>query len=345
MKAELFALSLEIVDAEDIVHARWPLAEIHLADGAEPALRLKCGHDDAARLVLSDPTARDAFKRACPNLLRVSPPVARSWSKLVLWGSFAVAGLASALFVLVPFAARSIARTIPIETEKRMGAEITRQVIGQLQRQEKKSGDVVCKAAPGRQAVERLMVRLTPQSLDGMVEITVIDLTIVNAFTLPGGQILLFRGLIDLTETPEELAGVLGHEMGHVFYHHVLELALQGAGTAALIGLLVGDVTGGTVIAGLGQTLLQASYGRDAERAADAFAIDQLASAGIDGKGVATLFDRMEKKDPGPRGILALIMSHPLTPERKATARANARPGGAAMSPEDWRAIKRMCET
>lgn len=341
--AELSALSLEIVEANDIVHARWPLDEIHLADGSGPALRLRRGHENPARLELDDPDSLIAIKGACPNIYQSAPSLARNWRPVLLWSSLAIAGFAAILFILLPMTARIISRAIPLETEKRYSAGIAQQIIRLLESENNKNGRLICAAAPGQAAMERLMARLMPLNLGIIVEVTVLDLSVVNAFTLPGGRILLFRGMIELTETPEELAGVLGHELGHAYNRHALELAIKSAGTAALFSLLVGDVTGGAVIAGLGKMLLQTSYGRDAEREADAFALERLAAAGIDGKGVATMFDRMNAKDGASPPIFALFQTHPLTPERSATARANARPGGAAMSPEDWRAIKSMC--
>src|SRR5207302_1800985 len=66
----------------------------------------------------------------------------------------------------------------------------------------------------------------------------------VNAFAVPGGQVVLLRGLVERTRTPEELAGVLAHELQHVIQRHATRLLLQHASTGLVLVAVSGDITG-----------------------------------------------------------------------------------------------------
>ena len=87
-----------------------------------------------------------------------------------------------------------------------------------------------------------------------------------NAFALPGGHIYVFQGLIDRAETPDELAGVIAHEVGHVAHRDGTRSVLEGAGLSLLFGMLLGDFVGGGAVMFAAKTILQTSYsprGRD----------------------------------------------------------------------------------
>jgi Zn-dependent protease with chaperone function len=70
------------------------------------------------------------------------------------------------------------------------------------------------------------------------VRLLVADSPVVNAFAAPGGRIVVFRGLLEKTGRPEELAGVLAHEMQHVVLRHPLEAILRQISLRALAAVL-----------------------------------------------------------------------------------------------------------
>ncbi len=177
-----------------------------------------------------------------------------------------------------------------------------------------------------------------------LVVVRVLDLPIVNAFALPGGQVLLFDGLLDFAEAPAELAGVLAHEIAHVAHRHPIEIWLESAGTAALIGLLVGDVAGGTVLAGLGQLFVDARYTQEAERQADATGAELMMAAGIATQPVADFFDRLAVREGALARDFSMLLTHPPTPERSAAIRALPADGAEAMSEDQWHALRRICD-
>jgi len=165
----------------------------------------------------------------------------------------------------------------------------------------------------------------------------------INALALPGGQILVFRGLLEFAENGDELAGVLAHELGHVILRHPLEVAIKGASVSILASLLVGDITGGAAIAGVAAAFLTAAYGQEAEHDTDALAVTLLNGAGFDSRNVANLFERFGRKAREKEGILSRLSSHPLSRERAQNMRAMAQTGQPAFDANAWQAIRAMC--
>lgn len=117
----------------------------------------------------------------------------------------------------------------------------------------------------------------------------VIDDEIVNAFALPGGRIYVTRGLLAHLDTESELAGVLGHEIGHVTARHSVhaisrEMALTLGMAAGLVLLDAGET--GELVSSLGLGLVFLKFGRDQERQADELGVRYLQRAGLDPHGV-----------------------------------------------------------
>ena len=116
---------------------------------------------------------------------------------------------------------------------------------------------------------------------------TVVDSTEVNAFALPGGYIYITRGLLAYMNTEAELAGVLGHEIGHVTARHAVRQ--YTAATAAQLGMTLGGIfvpgmgsnVAQNVMGVLGQAMLS-GYGRDHELESDSLGAEYLARTGYD---------------------------------------------------------------
>ncbi|MEW5893822.1 MAG: M48 family metallopeptidase [Pseudomonadota bacterium] len=147
----------------------------------------------------------------------------------------------------------------------------------------------------------------------------------VNAFALPGGYVVVFSGLIEQAQSPEEIAGVLAHEVQHVEQRHSLKSLLHGLGWRALLSLALGDFAGG-VWANLADQLGSLKFGRDLEREADRAGLQALQRAGIAPEGMAGFFERMARHDGGR---IALLSSHPAPEERLAALRAAIAAQGA----------------
>ena len=144
----------------------------------------------------------------------------------------------------------------------------------------------------------------------------------VNAFALPGGFIYVNRGLIERMDTERELAGVLGHEIGHVALRHsVDQLEKQNATGVgvAVVCTLTGwcqDAITQTAI-NVGASAYFAKHGRDDEREADSLAVVTVVRAGLDPEGVPALFDvLLRERQRNPGRVEGWFASHPLEERR-----------------------------
>ncbi|KIX11806.1 M48 family metallopeptidase [Dethiosulfatarculus sandiegensis] len=158
-------------------------------------------------------------------------------------------------------------------------------------------------------------------------DFNVVNSSQVNAFALPGGKISITRGLISKMKNEDELASVLGHEIGHVTARHQAQQytnqVLTGLALAGLGAVLAGEEWGqyGVMAAGTAASLLMLSYSRDMERQADALGYEYMTRAGYNPKGQTDTFKIfLNEHKESPSAIQAMLRSHPLTTERINTA-------------------------
>lgn len=177
----------------------------------------------------------------------------------------------------------------------------------------------------------------------------------VNAFALPGGYLGVQLGLVAATESAEELASVLAHELSHVSQRHIARLiGRQQQQTPWILGALIlgalaaranADVANAAVVgsqAVAAQT--QLNFSRDMEREADRVGFGVLTAAGFDGQGFVSMFDKLQQASRlNDDGAFPYLRSHPLTTERMADMRARvpleAGPPVAAGGPAGTRAL------
>jgi len=127
----------------------------------------------------------------------------------------------------------------------------------------------------------------------------------VNAVSLPGGYIFVFSGLADFCESPEELAGVLAHEIGHIEHKHLIKKLLKEFGLAMLTG---GDRTAAGSIARLATGNM---FDRTQEEDADDFALETMKKAKINPQLFGILFSRLEEKYRTDNTLNMLLSTHP----------------------------------
>jgi beta-barrel assembly-enhancing protease len=151
----------------------------------------------------------------------------------------------------------------------------------------------------------------------------IVDARAVNAFAIPGGHIYINRGLIERTENMAELAGVLGHEIGHVVERHGIDQMqrMQRAEMGLILGsILLGQpspaVQAGVQVAG---GLYFARHSREAENEADQRSVEYLSRVGINPEGVPSFFAKLlEEQRRQPSAVEQWFATHPLTTERLA---------------------------
>ena len=339
------ASDLVIRDEGGAMLAAWPVAEVRLLDGPDVAGRLRLARAGGAeRLTILTPGALDELQRHC-SALRKGAYGGPGWRAVVLWSVAASAAVAFLFLVIVPFVAHRAADWVPPRLEAELGRR-TADVVIQLVSRYKTADDrsVECDDPRGRQALDALTAPLfAAANLSVTPQVRAIDAPIVNAAALPGGQILVFKGLIDYTQSPNEFAGVLAHELGHIELGHPTELVIERGATAFLVGLLLGDVFGGSAVVGIAQAALQARYSRAAERAADARGVAILEAAGLDPRPFGDFFRRLASQYGPGGGFGSFLASHPGSAERAALISGLPAHGRPALDDAGWQALKHIC--
>ena len=157
------------------------------------------------------------------------------------------------------------------------------------------------------------------------INIHVAEASELNAFALPGGHIVVFTGLLKSIERPEELAGVLAHEIAHITERHVLRKTIESLGLVLVLQSLFGDTSRLLAVASQGsEFLLQQKFSRDFEREADDVGWRYLVTAKIDPKGMIDFFAKLEKEAQNAGSTqLGLLATHPPTRERIQRLEAN----------------------
>ena len=126
----------------------------------------------------------------------------------------------------------------------------------------------------------------------------VLDSPDVNAFALPGGYIFIYRGLMSYLSSEEELAAVLGHELGHVTARHSVRLASR-AQVLDILSYAVGSRVGSTAgnVANLASGAFLAGYGRDMELQADSLGAEYMAQLGYSAKGMIKTISVLKEQE------------------------------------------------
>ncbi|MFT4024657.1 MAG: M48 family metallopeptidase [Flavihumibacter sp.] len=149
---------------------------------------------------------------------------------------------------------------------------------------------------------------------------TVVNDTVVNAFAVPGGHIVVYKGILQKMQTPEELVALLGHESTHINERHSLRSMLRELTGGMMLSLVFGDLGSiGGAIAGRADMLQGLSYSRRLEEEADTQGMQRMTDNGIDPGGMAMLMDRLQTVEEGQR-LPGFLSTHPLTTDRKAAA-------------------------
>lgn len=300
---------------------------------------------DPARLSLNDPGTIARLRRLCPDLGKrdLHPG---TWARIARRGALAVAAVVLILFVILPRMADTLAELIPIEREIAFGKAVTAQLEQALGAG--REDGLTCEDPAGRAALARMLERLTEgRELQYDLEVRVFDHEMVNAFAAPGGQVVILRGLLDEASGPDAVAAVLAHEIGHVERRDATRQALRAAGSAGILSMVLGDVTGGAFAVFLGEQLIQSSYSREAEARADRFALEMLNAARVDSAGMAEFFDQIGEMEGEGLRLPEYLASHPPSADRAEAARRNAQARGGTepvLGVADWRALKAICD-
>jgi Zn-dependent protease with chaperone function len=331
-----FGSDLEISEGGSVV-AAWPFDDLRAVASSADRLRLKClSARPLARLEVLDPTTQAEIRLRARHL-DTERTTGKQKARIVGWSLAAIVSIAAIAFFGVPLAAERLLPLVPVSFERHLGDMADNQVRTVF-------GGKVCTDPAGNAAFAKLVQTLRQAAhVDAALRTEVLASPIPNAFALRGGKIYLLSGLLQEAHNPDEIAGVIAHEMGHVVHRDQTRLVIESGGMAFLVGLLFGDITGSSAAIFTTRTLFQSSYSREAEANADAFAIDTMHALGRSPAPLGDLLFRITG-DEGGR-MVGILASHPLTEERRELMRREDRPttGPAILSDEEWRALKAAC--
>jgi Zn-dependent protease with chaperone function len=221
---------------------------------------------------------------------------------------FAGAGLVLWLgMVAVGVMVRSIVAKLPPEVERKIGSESLEEVKSEFEFV--KDTNVVAELA----ATARPLLDVMPKGQEW--QFYVIDEEYPNAFALPGGHILITSGLLEMTERPEQLLGVLAHELAHVTEKHGFRKLVASAGPLLVLQVFVSGNNGALAVLGGGSALLVAqSFSQEYEKEADDAGWDYMVKARIDPRGMLEIFRKLqahEAEEGEGIGLPKAFHSHP----------------------------------
>lgn len=325
---------------------RWSYGEIRQTQGFHSGeqVRLEKGGENPEAVVIPDAGFLTDLHRLAPQTTaRFHGPSHRKLRvPLIVLAAVAAIGISAALYLWgIPAAAALIAPHVPVAWEERLGQS----VVENLAPPEKR-----CTDQNGTEMINGIMTRLTtPLTTPHYTfRVVVVNSPVVNAFAAPGGYIVVFRGLLAQTKTPEELAGVLAHEMQHILKQHTTRALLQHASIGLLLTALAGD-TSGAMTKGLesARTIGLLRYSRENEEEADREGMQLLLKAGINPEGMIAFFERLNQKGMEVPTFLKYLSTHPTTEDRierlKSLSGQSLHRSEKLIPNYDWSDIGKIC--
>ncbi|MES0489541.1 MAG: M48 family metallopeptidase [Leptospirales bacterium] len=220
----------------------------------------------------------------------------------------------------------------------------------------------VCEDKKLNKAVDKILQSI-PVGNEYEYSVTILDVDMVNALALPGGRILIFRKLIEVSDTPEELAAVLAHEIGHIEKRHTMQQLVRTAGLHIVISTTIGGfgetlevIETATEIANL---ILILNFSRAFESEADEVALNKLAEAGLDPANFTIFFERMKQleeemyeeaeiEEDSFLNQLTFLSTHPPTKNRISLTRQFAedykgKKWGHIRGIRHWKSLSQQC--
>ncbi|MEM9715039.1 MAG: M48 family metallopeptidase [Pseudomonadota bacterium] len=340
--------ALIITDIDEVIRWSWEdLREMRdQADDQEVVFH----HADnsEARLILYDPELISTIRSKTPKRHRIVVPQGTA-RRLTIWTGAAIGSVVLIVFVIIPSLANILTNFVPVSREVAMGNASMRQIERAFLNDF--GGGGFCVGEGGLEAMDKMAARLTEQ-IESPYDYTirVYDSDMVNAFAVPGGNIVFFNGLIQDADNAEQVGGVLAHEIAHVENRDSLRLLMRSAGSAGILSMLIGDFAGGALALIVTEQLVNASHSQRAENNADVFAVQRLAEAVIPSVPFGDFFDRMNEKygmpDSKTARILSYLSSHPELDVRAQNARdANTVEGSFEpfLTEDEWAALRDIC--
>ena len=331
----------------------WRYQDIRQTQGkyAGEEVRFERGNGICEMLAITDGKILNSLHHIAPDHVTHFHNPARRRQRIlmtILAGIVSIPLLWAAFSWGIPWISGPITTLIPVAWEEELGQSMTAKLAPS---EEQCRDQEIVKSLQTIVATLSRSIESNPYSFT----LHIVDNPTVNALAAPGGHIIIFRGLLKNTQSAEEMAGVLAHEMQHILHHHSLRLMVQQASMGVVVGALSGDASGimtfGLQAAHLLQTL---SYTRDVEEQADEEGVLLLLRSGIDPQGMLDFFqtinakvEKKEKKTTHP--ITQYLATHPSTEERiqqiQTFIPSTFTPTTSLLPKTNWKKIRKRCRT
>ena len=315
---------------------RWRLEAIEAVEPPRPGtpFRMRYPLGPGERLIVSDAALVESLVERRPDLKRsVHPRTVLKFALVTVLGLAVVAGLGYLLLTVLP---PVVVHMMPDSWRERLGEQTAAQFLRSYQE---------CSSPAGNVALRDLIARVAEPDLAKTVTIEVRKLPVVNAFTLPGAKVVLSGSLIAAATTPDEVAGVLAHELGHAHYQDPEVALLRLTGLQLLLSLASGS-DGGNVVSNVVGLAAFLRYSRAAEERADDYAQELLAKSRIDPLGLKRFFERLKDEDASASRFATLgniFSTHPGTEARIERIKPLAGTVRPALDERQWQDLRRIC--
>jgi beta-barrel assembly-enhancing protease len=325
----------------------WKLGDLHPIDPPHEGQPFRLTHNNhpGARLIVSDRSMIDGILAAAPHLKHgyYAPGHLKQVALWTFWGLAALAVTGYVLFSVLPSVTAGL---LPDSWRQRAGEQVEQMVV---------SGAKTCTDPAGVAAFEKMLARLTAHDSNlPKAKLTVYNMDLLNAFAAPGNRVIFTKEILAKADGPDEIAGVLAHELGHVVHLHPEQALVRYSGFQILASVFSGggsDVL--TSAAGLAAIL---RYSRAAEEEADSFARDTLEKSKVNPMAFRDFFKKLfklegkseEKTETSAIDRIGNILStHPDTQARMDAIKPL--PAGVVATPtlsaEEWKALQGICAT
>lgn len=259
----------------------------------------------------SDSTLAQVLQGYLPKAQSKVETMAREYNAIIrgaLIGIAIFSAIAAILyFVLLPSLASYLASKIPVSTEIAIGDKFFESFIRNAEIDNEKS-----------KVLNNFASKIDFET-EYPLKFTVVKDKQVNAFALPGGNIVVYSGILDKVKSPEELAALLSHEVTHVKERHSLRGLTRNLAGSVFISLIFGDTAStSSILASKAEDLYQLGFSREMEKEADLNGLQIMYHNRLDPQGMVHLMERLneEEKKQGTTKILSYLNSHPMTDER-----------------------------
>ena len=297
----------------------WPFHEVVIVGGHAPGrpVRIERRADPIETLVVDDARFHDALVAARPGGVHLAATGAPIRARLV-WGLLGGAGAFLAVLYLwiIPGLSRSVADRVPVAVERRLGEQALAEMAPPRRR-------VTAEAVTAPAVILHARLAGAAELRPGDSRLVVTRSDVVNAYTVPGGTIVVTTALLRTLDGPDELAAVIAHEVGHVLGHHVMRALLRQSLTS-LIEFASGQHSAFDRSLRVAGQLGSLAFSRHDEREADDTGMRLLLRTGIPAEALANALERIQAREPGVPSV-GFLSTHPAPRERLEHVRSVAR--------------------